>query len=671
MAGLAHPTKFTGASGKTSSFHFKLTGRGAGGHRRAKDRPYTQGEALRAIRYILREAAREIEQGGVVSNVSTDPDIVAALFSAIEELELTAGRENANVYMSLVVSLPHELDAAARELLLANICTPLAELELPYVGVLHAPDPNGDQRNTHAHVMFSWRPFEHRGDGEYGFGTQTYGELNSASFITAFRSHAADAMNEAMAAAGQARRFTPLSRAARGEAPLAKADGKLTAGQKHVGRRQEDIALAQLEAKLVNERSAALTDVIAVTERILSRPPFDWDAQLATLRATNDFLVSRDGYPDATRIMPAIEASSEPPPGPISHEKQVRAEQTDTGVSAANATGRSRDAGIPVGTIPASELTGSRSSEMPPSIMPVPIKQPVPDDAGERSPAARAAETPLIPFLVAPDPTKVKPLSSVPPGSAHEQSAPLAATARSLDDSTIPPKQTRITSSPEHSAAAVDAGPANTHRPSPATSRTAKQPSAKTETSREAARARAASPSVAAASSTPQIPPSQPARQRSAKTEASREEARRRAASLNAAAAPPQLPIPPNQSTWQPVSPPTTTQVDAGWERVPQSSTDTSQQAMEEGKETKPNEPAKASPQWTNLADSDATKQRNKKPRRSAPTATSAPVANASHSPLDGPSTSDVEAPTDSDGRSAVSDNLGTLLRNIRGGRES
>ena len=456
MAGLAHPTNFSGGSGRASSFHFKLTGRGAGGHRRAKDRPYTRGEAIRTIRYILREAAREIERGGVVSNISTDADIVAGLFAAIEELELTAGRENANVYMSLVISLPHELETAARELLLADICTPLAELGLPYVGVLHAPDPDGDQRNTHAHVMFSWRPFEDRGGGEYGFSAQTFGELNNASFVTRFRSHAADAMNEAMAASGQARRFTPLSRAARGEAPPA-GGGKLTVGQKHAMRRQEDIALAQVERRLNDERAAALTRVVAVTEAIITRRPSGRDAQLATLRAANDILVSEQreredavrtsdgrmskvGVPVGDTAVSAATIASQPPVpasrqtaaqatpttvseavGPkngsseatgtmptagtvgafgstsVSHEKPVDTALTGTGPGVPAPSDRTQDAVMAVSTIPATGQAGSPakdpSRKPTAAIAPRPTEQSASDDATESSQAARVAQT--------------------------------------------------------------------------------------------------------------------------------------------------------------------------------------------------------------------------------------------------------------------------------------
>lgn len=203
-----------------SSFHFKLTPRGLGGRRRAKDRPYTRGEAVRAVRYILREAAREIQGRGIVSNISQDPDIIAGLFSALEEIEIAGGRENANVFISIVVSLPHELTAIEREKVLASICQLLAELGLPHVAVPHAPDPEGDPRNYHGHILTSLRPFEHR-DGGFALATSTLGAMNTAEFVLSLRRNAAEAMNEAMAVAGHSptssvisrrRRSTPIAR---------------------------------------------------------------------------------------------------------------------------------------------------------------------------------------------------------------------------------------------------------------------------------------------------------------------------------------------------------------------------------------------------------------------------------------------------------------------------
>ena len=156
MVGLRVPRPSAVGKDGFSSFHCKFTSRGGGN---GGGRAYTRSEVIKSVRYILRDAAREIEGGGIVSNISLDPDAIAGVFAAIEELEML-GRDNANVYMSLVISLPHELDADQREEVLKELCSVFVELGVPVVGVLHKPDNNGDQRNYHTHITFSMRPFE-------------------------------------------------------------------------------------------------------------------------------------------------------------------------------------------------------------------------------------------------------------------------------------------------------------------------------------------------------------------------------------------------------------------------------------------------------------------------------------------------------------------------------
>jgi hypothetical protein len=90
------------------------------------------------------DAAREIEGGGIVSNISADPDVIAGVFAAIEELE-HLGRDKTNMYMSLVIALPHELQD--RETLLAGICKPFERLGVPCAAALHRPGKDGDQRS--------------------------------------------------------------------------------------------------------------------------------------------------------------------------------------------------------------------------------------------------------------------------------------------------------------------------------------------------------------------------------------------------------------------------------------------------------------------------------------------------------------------------------------------
>lgn len=250
-----HPAKFfhTRRDG-VCSFHCKFTSRGFGERRKDRSRKYRLGEALKHLRYIVRESAREIEDGGLVSNISQDVDELARFFAAIEELE-THDRSNANVYMSLVISLPHELSAVERMAVLRQITDLLAQHDLPYAGVLHAPDPRGDQRNYHAHIMFSLRAFECLGSGRYVFSVDKLSDLNDATFIKPFRQRVSDIFNVAMQRAGYPRRFTPLSNKERG---LPEGSGKSTPGLKHRERKEAQLRALQNERALRSARQSVL-----------------------------------------------------------------------------------------------------------------------------------------------------------------------------------------------------------------------------------------------------------------------------------------------------------------------------------------------------------------------------------------------------------------------------
>ena len=292
LLGLNHPKRLKPGGGGLSSFHCKFTGRGLGNHRRATGRPYKRGEAVRAVQYIFREDARELPGGGIVSNISQDPDIIAGLFAGLEELELAGGRTNGNVFMSLVVSLPYELEAEQRLHALADVCRPFADAGLPHAGVLHAPDPDGDPRNFHAHVILSWRPFQHLDDGLVTFADTTLSERNTPEGHFAFRQSVAEALNAAMAKAGKPRRFTAESNAARGLKPVPKGEGKSTPGKKHSERREKKREVHEAEREAQNRRIAALDRISAVARSVRDWPMGDRAARLSLHRDLDQQITS-------------------------------------------------------------------------------------------------------------------------------------------------------------------------------------------------------------------------------------------------------------------------------------------------------------------------------------------------------------------------------------------
>ncbi len=62
------------------------------------------------------------------------------------------------VQFRLVGELPHEIDDCGRSRILKRVCEEFEKRNLPYVAVMHAPDPNNDERNWHFHLVYHDRP---------------------------------------------------------------------------------------------------------------------------------------------------------------------------------------------------------------------------------------------------------------------------------------------------------------------------------------------------------------------------------------------------------------------------------------------------------------------------------------------------------------------------------
>lgn len=87
---------------------------------------------------------------------------------------------------------------------------------LPYAISLHEPPPDGDERNWHLHVIWSWRPLERVGDHEWLVGESLRTELDGAQGMWMLRERLAAMMTEMSFEAGDADVYTALSYAARG-----------------------------------------------------------------------------------------------------------------------------------------------------------------------------------------------------------------------------------------------------------------------------------------------------------------------------------------------------------------------------------------------------------------------------------------------------------------------
>ncbi|MGK4661038.1 TniB family NTP-binding protein [Pseudomonas aeruginosa] len=97
------------------------------------------------------------------------PEGVAAMESA-ELWNLAEGaekRKNATVARELLVALPHELDTAQRQALAEAIAGDLVKrYQVGAQVAVHLPDAEGDNRNHHAHILFTTRRLSSDGLGE-------------------------------------------------------------------------------------------------------------------------------------------------------------------------------------------------------------------------------------------------------------------------------------------------------------------------------------------------------------------------------------------------------------------------------------------------------------------------------------------------------------------------
>ncbi|WP_379923306.1 MobA/MobL family protein [Erythrobacter sp. R86502] len=175
------------------------------------------GVAMRACRYIFRGCALD-EDGRPLfeSNLGLSVEEAVCALDHLEQINRSA-QKNAKVLFHTVLALDHRWSKAqqfqvAREW--AEEC--FGQHGLPYAIALHSPDPDGDARNWHAHVLSSYRPMVRLGTYEWEVGEAVRTDLDNPKAMQLLRENFARAMTRMSREAGQCERHTALSYAARG-----------------------------------------------------------------------------------------------------------------------------------------------------------------------------------------------------------------------------------------------------------------------------------------------------------------------------------------------------------------------------------------------------------------------------------------------------------------------
>jgi hypothetical protein len=140
---------------------------------RSGGRSATAAAAYRTGEEVPDERTGEINdyrrRGGVESVAMHLPAGVVAMTTAElwNAAEASETRKNAVVARELLVALPHELDQAQRQALADAIARDLVErYQVGAQVAVHLPDAEGDNRNHHAHILFTTRRLGPDGLGE-------------------------------------------------------------------------------------------------------------------------------------------------------------------------------------------------------------------------------------------------------------------------------------------------------------------------------------------------------------------------------------------------------------------------------------------------------------------------------------------------------------------------
>ena len=138
------------------------------------------------------------------------------LWNAAEAAEV---RKNSMVAREVVIALPHELSDRERELLTRRFASEISKrYGVAVQFAIHRPSKVGDNRNHHAHVMFTTRRVE-LANGELRFGAKTRQldvKETSRLEVAALRESWAEMQNAALARAGSKETVSAKSHRARG-----------------------------------------------------------------------------------------------------------------------------------------------------------------------------------------------------------------------------------------------------------------------------------------------------------------------------------------------------------------------------------------------------------------------------------------------------------------------
>ncbi|MDX5983690.1 hypothetical protein [Sphingomonas echinoides] len=175
------------------------------------------GVSQRVVKYCYNGAA--IDPDGnpyVATNVGLTIDEALCGFDHLEQVNW-ASQKNAKLLMHGILAVDHR--QSPDEMMTCGVRwaeETLGRFDLPYLVTLHAPPPDGDQRNWHLHIVWSFRPLVRTGDHEWQVAEMLRTDLDNPAAMKVFREMFASVMTEMSFEAGQNQVWTAKSNVDRG-----------------------------------------------------------------------------------------------------------------------------------------------------------------------------------------------------------------------------------------------------------------------------------------------------------------------------------------------------------------------------------------------------------------------------------------------------------------------
>lgn len=199
-------------------------------------------------------------------------------------MEAAHPRKNALLGTEFVLALPHELDAPARLALAQDYAQRLStRLGVAADLAIHAPNPDGDERNHHAHILVSALKVTPDGWGDrYDFAVnrsnrEARGMLPVHTQVRDLRREWADCVNEHLARAGLEGRIDPRSFRERGIdlQPTQHKGPAAVAAERGAGEIIRAAGLTEQQeahnARTIRDRPEQLLELLTTHEAVFSR----------------------------------------------------------------------------------------------------------------------------------------------------------------------------------------------------------------------------------------------------------------------------------------------------------------------------------------------------------------------------------------------------------------